>query len=78
MKNLAELHKKALAVSKSRKSCNHCYYDGHDGFMCLCPFGDGFMEEQNMDPCYEGVLIHLAQQDVLEAVKKEIRNGRPE
>ena len=78
MKNLADLHTKALAISKSRKSCDHCYYDGHDGFLCLWPFGDCFMDKKKMDPCYEGVLIHLAQQDILDAVQKEIRNGRPE
>lgn len=78
MRDLAELHKKALAISESKECCDNCYYGGYDAVFCMCPFSDGIMEDINMDPCYEGALIHFAQQDILNGVKEVIRNGRPQ
>lgn len=77
MKRLADLHNKARLASESKKCCDSCYYGGYDAVLCMCPFSDGVMEDRNMNPCYEGALIHFAQQDILDTVKEGIMNGRP-
>lgn len=66
MNTYGDLSKKARAISESDECCDHCYYGTEDIFGCACPFSDGLMEDLQMDPCYDGALIHLAQEMVWE------------
>lgn len=45
------------------ETCLHCsFYPGGGSWMCLAPWTDGQMEDEDIDPCREGVHRYLSGQ----------------
>ena len=57
-----EMRDEAKRLSKRQDSCDMCVYDKGDGFLCCYPHSDWYMEDLNIDPCYEGVLRYLVKE----------------
>jgi hypothetical protein len=47
----------AKRIAKRKCPCDKCAYQ--NGFLCMVPYTDGYMEDMEIDPCYEGVLMFL-------------------
>ena len=60
-----EMRNEAKRLSKRQDSCEMCVYGKGEVFNCHYPHSDWYMEDVNIDPCYEGVLRYL----VIEAEK---------
>jgi len=57
-----DMRKEAKRISKRKDACLTCvYYKAESDLSCLCPYSDGYMEDLNIDPCYEGVLRYLVE-----------------
>lgn len=42
-------------------TCKNCaFYPGGGSWSCLAPWSDGQMEDEDIDPCYEGVYRYLS------------------
>ena len=47
----------AKRYAKRKNPCGKCAYQ--NGCLCMVPYTDGYMEDMEIDPCYEGVLMFL-------------------
>ena len=54
-----ETRQKAKRISKRNDSCETCVYCDGETWICHYPHSDLYMENMNIDPCYEGVLRHM-------------------
>lgn len=57
-----EMQKKAKRISKQHDSCDMCVYGKGETWSCRYPYSDWYMEDLNIDPCYEGVLRYLVKE----------------
>jgi len=65
-----ETRQTARRISKRNDSCNKCVYCDGESYICWYPHTDMYMEDLNIDPCYEGVLRYLVK-EAEEARQKE-------
>ena len=57
-----EMRKQAKRLSKRKDSCEKCVYCDGETPYCWYPHSDGYIEDLNIDHCYEGVLRYLVQE----------------
>jgi len=70
---LTETRQKARRISKRNDSCDTCVYCDGESYICWYPHTDIYMEDLDIDPCYEGVLRYLVKEaeEAEEARQKE-------
>lgn len=50
--------KEIIEISESKDSCDSCAFCG-PGILCLAPWTDLEMEEDEIEPCFEGVYYQI-------------------
>jgi len=50
----------AKRFAKRKYPCDKCAY--RKDYACMVPYSDGYMEEMEIDPCYEGILVFLREE----------------
>jgi tagatose-1,6-bisphosphate aldolase non-catalytic subunit AgaZ/GatZ len=63
---LKELRRQAKRISKRQDSCDKCVYCDGETWICHYPHSDFYMEDLNIDHCYEGVLRYLVNEARIE------------
>ena len=67
-----ETRQKARRASKRMNACDTCVYCDGESAMCWYPHSDLYIEDLDIDPCYEGVLRYLVK-EAEDARQKEER-----
>lgn len=71
-------HVFALVRMDNFTTCKNCaFFPGGDSTMCFAPWTDGYMEDECIDPCLEGVLKYITGEngcDLQKLIDKKI-NG---
>lgn len=66
----------ALEISEQEsweRSCKQCVF--LCGISCTVPWSDGLMEDEDIDPCFEGVYRYLTGQNAPAMARYEQKNG---
>ena len=58
-----DIRRQAKRISKRNDSCDKCVYGECEYPWCAVPYTDGYMEDFDIDPCYEGVLRYLVREN---------------
>lgn len=72
MSNFSD-QKKAREIAVTVNSCNHCSFAY--GWACMAPWSDLQMEDEFIDPCFEGVYKHLTGESAPALAKYELKRG---
>jgi len=66
-----EMRRQARRTSRMDDTCEKCAYCDDETWLCNYPYSDGYIEDLNIDPCYEGVLRYLAKESGKAEKKRE-------
>lgn len=62
MNNLEKEIQRIVALDSFDTCLNCAFYPGGGSWMCFAPWTDGQMEDDGIEPCYEGVYRYLSGQ----------------
>ena len=75
MNEIEQKARKLVEQDSFNDTCLNCvFYPGGESWMCLAPWTDGQIENDDIDPCYEGVYRYLSGQPGLH-LKKLVDKG---